>query len=239
MSIPSVFLLQSFITIKSIYLGFNEVSWYISTLMFCYFISTYFYVKVKNIRLNNLINTVIVIYILQFSIVFIGKDIPMHHWLFYINPLFRSIDFLIGMILCRIFMEYKNNKIYNISYTFIEISLLVIFGMVYYLARYVPKALRWGVYYTPIVVLIILIFAKEEGIISKFLGNDFFMKLASISFEFYMVHQIVITNLSKYFIENQLIGIFIMLFTSLILSIVINHIFNYIDEKDKIKKIAY
>ena len=63
LSIPNVLLLQSFIPLSSIYFGFNGVSWYISTLMFCYFMSIYFYDKVNKIKLNNLLKSIIIIYI--------------------------------------------------------------------------------------------------------------------------------------------------------------------------------
>ncbi|MGL4873708.1 MAG: acyltransferase family protein [Clostridium sp.] len=233
LSIPNVFLLQSFIPLKSIYLGFNGVSWYISTLMFCYFISIYFYEKIMKIKSEKLLKIVIIIYTLQIIIVFIGKDTSIHHWLFYINPIFRSIDFFIGMILSRILIECKNYSTYNINYTFIEIGLVIVFIIIYLVARYVPQAFRWGVYYTPIIIAIITVFAKERGNISKFLGNIFFEKLATISFEFYMVHQIIIIKLSKYFSENQVLGILVMLILSIIVSIFIKLIFNYIRNKMK------
>lgn len=52
LSIPNILLLQSFIPIESIYFGFNAVTWYLSSLMFCYLLSNIYAYFIKNLIKN-------------------------------------------------------------------------------------------------------------------------------------------------------------------------------------------
>lgn len=237
LSIPHFLLVQSFIPIVGVCFSFNGVSWYLSSLTFCYFISNFLYYKLTKIKSENLMKFMIIIYLLQLIVVFMGQNNPMHHWLFYINPVFRSIDFCLGMLLGRILIESKNITFKNINYTSLEIGLVLILILMYTFARYVPQAFRWGVYYTPILILIIAIFSKESGRLSKFLGNKIFMKLSTVSFEFFMIHQLVITHISKYFTTYTGECLIVILLLSLLIAIIIKYLFKHLlsPKKDNVE----
>lgn len=216
LSIPSFMLIQSFIPTSIVYFSFNGVGWYISVLAFCYLLSYTFMSKINN---KNILRSIFIVYVFQITCVFLGRNIAINQWLFYINPLFRSLDFFQGMLLAAFINEHKDIKLKNVS--FVEIMLVIIFIIKYlFLSKYIPQAFKWGVYYLPIILLIIAIFYYEKGIVSKFLGNKLFLKISKFSFEFYMVHQFVISQCRIYLKVNEKI----LLIATFIITIAISNI---------------
>lgn len=123
------------------------------------------------------------------------------------------------MLLAAFINEHKNIRLKNLS--FIEITLVIIFIIQYlFLSKYVPQAFKWGVYYLPIILLIMAIFYYEKGIVSRFLGNKLFLKISKFSFEFYMIHQFIISQCRVYLKFNEKI----LLIVTLCITIVISNI---------------
>lgn len=216
LSIPSFMLIQSFIPTSIVYFSFNGVGWYISVLAFCYLLSYTFMSKINN---RNILRSIFIIYVFQITCVFLGRNIAINQWLFYINPLFRSLDFFQGMLLAAFINEHKDIKLKNVS--FVEIMLVIIFTIQYiFLSKYIPQAFKWGVYYLPIILLIMAVFYYEKGVVSRFLGNKLFLKISKFSFEFYMIHQFVISQCRVYLKVNEKI----LLIATFIITIAISNI---------------
>lgn len=216
LSIPSFMLIQSFIPTSIVYFSFNGVGWYISVLAFSYLLSYTFMSKINN---KNILRNIFIIYVFQVICVFLGRNSSINQWMFYINPLFRSLDFFQGMLLAAFINEHKDIKLKDLS--FIEITLVIIFTIQYlFLSKYVPQAFKWGVYYLPIILSIMAVFYYEKGIVSKFLGNKLFLKISKFSFEFYMVHQFVISQCRIYLKVNEKI----LLIATFIITIAISNI---------------
>lgn len=214
LSIPSFMLIQSFIPTSIAYFSFNGVGWYISVLAFCYLLSYTFMYKIKN---SNILRSIFIIYIFQIICVFLGRDIAINQWLFYINPLFRSLDFFQGMLLAAFLNEHKDIKLKNLS--LIEIVLVIIFTIQYvFLSKYIPQAFKWGVYYLPIILLIMTVFYYEQGVVSRFLGNRLFLKISEFSFEFYMIHQFIISQCRVYLKVNEKILLIVTFIITMIIS---------------------
>lgn len=211
-AISNMTLTQSFIPIKSIYFSYNGVAWYLSlTMFFCLFtpllISFIKKLQCKNI---NLLLVAICIYIIQFSLVYIGRDSNNSHWLFYVNPFFRALDYLSGMLLSVIMInkiKIKSKKPnLNVKYTVIELVSVLLFTLAYYFYPYINPVFRFGVYYMPFMLLLIYVFSLQNGYLSKILSNNVLVYLGNISFEFYMIHQLVIRIVSLFMAVNHPIG---------------------------------
>lgn len=124
------------------------------------------------------------------------------------------------MLLAAFINEHRNIKLKNLS--FIEITLVRIFTIQYlFLSKYVPQAFKWGVYYLPIILLIMAIFYYEKGIVSRFLGNKLFLKISKFSFEFYMIHQFIISQCRVYLKFNEKILLIVTLFITIVISNII------------------
>lgn len=220
---------------------FNASSWYLSTIMFCYIFSNILIKILDMIRKYNMKVILIIIWSFQCfvagQVTFITK---YYEWFLYISPFFRIIDFFLGMIVARMVLDRKAIKKRT---TILEIGLIPIFLISYISSFYLPIQFTRGICYSPVFILVIYVISYEKGILSKFISNDIFMKLASISFEFYMVHELILISIRNFFsnfinIEwHWIIKDGIVAIPSFILSIIIAIILNkYVSNKYYLKR---
>ena len=220
--IISIFLIQSYIPNSEIYFSFNGGAWYLSSLLFSFLLAITFYKIINKLRLKQSISYMIIIYLIQVLLVIVFMKFKISHWLIYINPFMRSFQFFMGMLLVKII---KGNKICITTKT----EIISVIGLVsaYLLGRYVNISFRYGVYYIPFILLVLYVFYFQKGIISRILSNKIFLKLSKISFEFYMIHHVIILK-SQEFINNKKFSIIVSLVFSLIFATLLNR---YITKK--------
>lgn len=139
---------------------------------------------------------------------------------------FRIGDFIIGMMLCRVFINTSarpNNTVCSI----IEIaSILSLLLTVYIATNYITYMnIKYDVLYIPCMAFIVIAFAFNGGILSKILKNRFMVLLGEASFSFYMFHWMIIQIVTKIlsvekdnFID-MLVYVVLSLFVSIIASI--------------------
>lgn len=206
-------------------LSFNAVSWYLSTLFIIYMFIPLLLKLVNYIKINYIISGLFVIFSFEvlLGILISTYDID-YMWFLYISPYFRIIDFLIGMILCKLYF-IKFEKIKRINFTFLEILSICILLISYYLSFILPKQFTRGICYVPAFIVLIFVFANQIGTISKFLSLNIFQKIALFSFEFYMIHELLIMLMRKLcsiINLNQYLGIIFAFILSLICSFELN-----------------
>ena len=236
--LANIFLLKSYIPNDIAYFSYNAASWLLSTLIVLYFLTlpilSSVYKTLELVRNKVLISIVylIVIYLFGIFLIVLNKyDNQYTKWFFYISPFYRIFDFSLGMIsgilfkfLSQRFINYRNILIFTTLEIFAAILLYI--G---YINRFnESKYLRYGMYYIPFLIIIILVFSFENDILSKLLKNKLLIFLADISFEFFLVHNIVITRLSKYIgAKAPLITCIMSFIVSIIISLFIKKILNY------------
>ncbi len=222
----NITLLQSFVPSSEFYFSFNSPSWSISDEMFFYLLFPfliYFLFKREKIFYVCFLLAVIILIIFTFKI----TNEKQQHFLFYINPVVRIIDFILGIILYYVSFNIKEIifklKIHKYN-NFIEITSILIFVFFYLYSIYIPKIYRYSFWYwIPMCVVILVFYVSKNGIISKFLSRKYFVLLGEISFAFYLFHQLIgriyeaflnkISCSNPYFIDFLLI-LFITLFIS-------------------------
>ena len=74
----------------------------------------------------------------------------------------------------------------------------------------------------PIILLILAVFYFEKGIISKFLGNKLFLEIAKFSFEFYMIHQFIISQCRIYIKLDEKLVLILTIIITMYISKLIN-----------------
>lgn len=130
------------------------------------------------------------------------------HQFFYINPLFRITDFIIGIFLFLLYnKKIKHIKLNNQLSTFIEILSVIVIATFVVVLKVYPDIVLYSIFYWIPIGLVILIFVYSEqvlggGVLTKLLSNKMFLYLGSVSFSFFIMHQLVIraiTMLSSYF----------------------------------------
>lgn len=233
-AILNLFLLQSFVPDKAYYFTINNVSWSISTEFFFYLMFPIYVIVLHKFKWLKYILFLIAVPLLIYFEPLIANNGNLEKGVYYINPIVRSLDFIIGIILCQFYKSIKNKEISFVSGTIYEFLAIGIFIAFFVEHEYIQRAFRYGIYYWIPITLIVLVFALQKGAISQILQNKTLVYLGEISFGFYMIHMIVIKYGNYIFPEgNDFIKILIYFITAILLSILC---FEYF-EKPLAKKI--
>lgn len=224
--LSKITLTQAFIPNSDYYFSLNGVAWYLSSQAFCYFMFNIYkyYLNKTNTRLITIISILWIIQVM-ISLSIINLSYQSTQWIIYINPIMRSINFFMGMVLAKIFINKNQKDIKDIIYSRFEVIIFILFTIIYIGSVFIPRVFIWSTYYSPIIMVIIYVFSFQRGFISKILGRNIFMKLAKISFEFYMIHELVINICWRFIGGNKLIVSIAALIISLILAILLKKVF--------------
>lgn len=230
--IINIAMLQSFIPIDNYAFGFNGVSWSLSTEMFFY-ISFCFLVLLPEKYIKTLfaiLTGAIVMCLFQGA-----NNIPNASWMFYINPLFRMVDFLAGILIFQLFDKTNKEKISIKNATYLEITSIVLLLIMMYLGtkQTISIYLRWDIYYLVPISILVYVFAIDKGLMSRIIGNKVFVFLGECSFVFYMIHQIVLVKIKQLFSSEitSMTSLFKWGGVALIITIVISIALYYFYEK--------
>lgn len=196
----NVLLIHSFF--KDYVFQYNGLSWYLSVTMFLYLISFFLLKIVNHIKKPSFAIIVIILVVLSINTANrFGADLYV-----YTNPIYRVLDFLLGMIISKAFM---NNTITIKKSNFIEI-LLVFFFVVQYLL-----SLKIGYdpgYYSVLFAVSLYVFAVGEGCISRILSSKGLSVVSKYSFEIYMFHELclrvfrpIFENVDMFYLIKHLI----------------------------------
>ena len=190
----NLFLIQSFVPIPKIYYSINPPSWSISNEMFFYLlfpIYIYLFNRYKNLH-------VYFFFFFYILIIILHQIIPVQYkeFFLYVNPLIRTLDFILGISLLKFYTQNKNmflnKKNSFIIYTFLEFAVCFMFLLFFILHNIADYTYRFSIYYWIPMSAIIYIFAFQGGAISKFLSHKWLIFLGEISFGFYMIHFVVL-----------------------------------------------
>lgn len=192
--IAHFFLLQSFYPSYNLYFSYNLVSWSLSTEMFFYFIFPFIILYNHKFKSAPYVNLILLL-LIPIGIYFTYGKIndSLFYGLFYINPLFRIVDFLIGILLFNLYNKYKNllttSKLIG---TLAEVAAIVVFIAFFVFHPYILQGYRYSCYYWLPMSVIIFVFTYQAGFFSKILSNRLFVLAGKISFSFYLFHLLVI-----------------------------------------------
>ena len=211
--LASVLLLQTWIPLRTVYYGCNDVAWFLADILFFYALfpmAVRVVYRLSGRRLLWVMIIVLAVYCLMLPCVPKQKV----HWAIYICPPVRFLDFAWGIVLYRLFTTVEKNgrlmcKINAMSITAkTAIELFSLLSVVVVLQLQGMLSERWGYasVYWPVMFVLIFIFAVSGkyggGIVSRFFENKLFYRLGALSFTFYMIHFVVIRVL-KTFMQDK------------------------------------
>lgn len=194
-------LTQSFIPIESVYFSFNLPSWSISDEMFFYLMFPFI---IGAFQFFNRFKTSLLY--MGGSILFLGLMLIVipstyYHNFFYISPVFRITDFIIGIALYNLYVIAK--KRYESISAIWEYLSIAIFILFFAFRSFVPGVFRFSIYYWIPMSLIVFSFAFQKGMFSRILSNKLLVLCGEISFGFYMFHYVILRYLI--FMNNKIL----------------------------------
>lgn len=239
-------LLQTWVPHHKVNVSLNGVAWYLSVTMFLYFMFPWIRNMIKSksiIQLLVICGIVLIVEIVSCIpfIMFLGKDSPVYIWFMYCFPFFRLGDFFIGCVLKRLFSETNVRFIGGGKATIIEmlaciVTVLVLLWItkeqsnVFLCALHNPTTI-----FIPIAAIWVLLFAINQGLLTKMLSNKLTIFIGNISAYAFLIHyvitQYVLHLLSYMNIEVNLLQRTILVFAELVVSIEISVLYKKFHDK--------
>lgn len=181
--------LQSWIPISDYYFSLNAPSWSLSDEMFFY-VCFFFLAAMSPSRLLKLtcalaamvLIAAVVVQVFLGEMAFFGKY-PFSHWLFYVFPGFRILEFLVGMLLHDLWQ--RGVRLPNVA---IPLSYVLLFAAMWF-APNVAEPFRYSLYYLPVIILFFYAHLADRSVWTTFYSSKLLVLLGNASFAFYLIHQ--------------------------------------------------
>ena len=176
---------QSWAPIGAIYYSLNAVSWYLTLVVFFALISPKFMRWLRNSSVRKIKIVVLTLICCDFIVGYLSMRLPEAHWIAYVCPVTRSFDYIIGG--GTYVLAHKNIKIWMLPTGLILAIGMLISSVFAYSTNELFSSALWII---PSVLIIPTIVEKSlpawQPLVS--LGN--------ISFELFLIHQLVIRYLN-------------------------------------------
>ena len=189
-------LMQSWIPLQGIYFSFNAVSWCLSDLLFFYMVFpplSKFFGRAGTKKTAVMAGVAIILYFVVLCVI----PENLSHPLLYISPIFRLLDFAIGMLLYRLYKNLLNGK-NKILYSLRQLPVIVksiaelipvaILVLCIQIFPSIPQKLIYASFWWIPSCLIVLVYAINSqiggGLLTKILQNKPLVYLGNISFSF-------------------------------------------------------
>lgn len=194
--ISHLLLVQSWIPEQEVYFGLNGVSWFLSTLMFCYlllFPAVRLAIRRPGAYLSTLVAAV-VLYLAAAPLV----PADLTTWALYVCPLPRALDFLIGIALYQIYKKVKtvlepSTAPYPCIAAIVSATALVS-------APAVRETYTLACWWWIPMSLLILSFAlcdKSRWPLARLADSDLPVTFGNMSFSFYMLHGVILVSVAR------------------------------------------
>ncbi len=183
--VSNLFLCQAYVPLQSYFFSFNSPSWSLCCEQLFYICFPFIVPLLRQPRRLCFLFLLCAVGVIV-GMWFTPSDLEKGLW--YVNPLTRFPDFLLGMLvyLCyRRFSSVFNNKKHA---TWAELFSIFLFLFFYFLSTKVPLVCRYSCYYWLPIAGIIFIFSLQRGMFSRLLSCRLFVIGGEISFGFYMIH---------------------------------------------------
>lgn len=184
-------LTQAFIPKPDYFFSFNSPSWSLCCEQLFYFCFPFLVPLAKDCR--RLLGLFAVMAVAVVAGMYLTPEEKIKG-LWYVNPITRFPDFIVGMLLFRLYEQLKAKRVSLLLGSTIEGVSLLVFLTFYLMASNVPKVYRYSCYYWVPVTLVLLSFSLQRGIFSRMLSCRLLIVAGEISYSFYLIHLFLILS---------------------------------------------
>ena len=196
--LPNLALLQAWIPSASVYFSGNAVSWCLSDLLFCYAVFPFVWRRMSAVSpFSGYVGWWVCGFLVLYVVALCLVPEMCGNAFFYIFPLSRLWDFLLGMWCFRFYEEamargWLSRVRHAVVFEMLGLGLTVLACVLY--SRVPANAGYALLFYVP-AALTVLAFAfsgTAGSVLSRMLSAPLCCRLGEVSFTFYMVHQLCI-----------------------------------------------
>jgi peptidoglycan/LPS O-acetylase OafA/YrhL len=191
-------LLQAFVPDRLANFAFNGVTWTLSVEFFFYLA----FIFLRRWSTKTLVLLFLTLYVSKLALETIWILFDIHHfahWLFFVFPILRLPEFLLGMVMCRIY--FKNPEAFSrfrINPFIIIISTILTIGSCrYYISPY--AVCLYSTIPSIFGFLLLLSCLGYNNCKSAFFNNKICLFLGEASFSIYLIHQPILNGARKLF----------------------------------------
>lgn len=195
--LANILLVQSFFPNRTVYYGFNSVSWFLSALLFCYYLTPCGLKLIEKMSRKqwkeNLVFAFLLFLlkaVLESIFIYCGIEDDLYEFIFYIMPASRFLDYFAGMFLGKALLQYKNDL------TKADVSIIsawqFVLLFVYCLVISQFQTIHWMNVPAAIAALFIFSVAVDSGVISQILSHPVLTKWQKVAMPFYLLHTPII-----------------------------------------------
>jgi peptidoglycan/LPS O-acetylase OafA/YrhL len=195
----NVLLVQGFIPDPAYIAVYNAVSWTLSCEMFFY-LTLPFSLRIVDRRLARPVwlltaTAVALVWPPVLAAVLVNHSGTFQFlWPFYQAPIIHLPTFLVGVFLGRLFVTTAAPGRSSRAATAAEAGAVLVLVLLASQAFRVNPTYRLFGAYVPVMSLIVWLFARQRGALSRLLGTRPFVYLGEISFSVYMIHGLVMSR---------------------------------------------
>ena len=207
-------LLQSWVPDSAYYFSYNGVSWFLSSLAFCYLLFPLAYRKGNVLLLAALLTGCLAVYLL----------VPYDriNALLYVSPWMRFVDFFLGIMLFKVYDHHQ--RIAGPAWA--ELLMVALLVLALWAYPYADAKWRNAPLFWLVLLPFIFVFARQQGPVSRLLQCRILQWLALLSMPVFLLHPIVFRALFHFFPSIPEALMLILCFTSVVaLSWLIDRLF--------------
>lgn len=244
--IREFFLLKCWKPHSEDYFAYNGVAWYLSTYLFVCMLAPYAIKLISKIK-NKAQLFVSAAFVYGLMVV-VGYYVSIAHipigdtfakWATYICPFYRILDFSLGVMLGWLFLhrqeQAQNNKIMAHLLEVLALAAFILQEYAYLPIKENYMGIGYNVYFTISTLLIVWVFAVNDGFITKILNNKLFIWIGNLSGYLFLIHQVVIRGLKMYTGKSLQGNVYLLyiIVATFVISVIGAYIYIYLDKTVK------
>lgn len=230
-----VMLLQSWIPSSGVYFSYNAVAWYLSITMFFVAISPLVIKILRKMSLKSIWLLLLAIVCFQFLWVLLVGKTAIAHWLVYICPLVRSLDFILGGC---VYVIVRNTKISEKRFSYTDmgifIALLLCTGILILSMSQNSEIYAVACWTIPVCILVACIALgslRKSFLVRSLFENKVIVWIGNISFELFLTHHLIIRYTRLLFSKANLGDSFLLYVVAIVLSFVVSVVLHAVLQK--------
>jgi len=181
--ILNALLLQSWVPDVDYYYSCNSVSWFLSSLLFCYLVFPFVYRRLSSTMTLVVLTAGVAVYLLT--------PYSQVNAILYVHPLVRFVDFYLGMLLAQYHGKWMSHRG---TEPLLLVALLVAL-VVYPLA---DEKFRNAPLFWLVLIPLIGVFAQQRGWLSQLLQTRPMLFLGSLSMPLFLTHQMLLAAMRNH-----------------------------------------
>ena len=242
----NVTLTQTWIPDPGVNTSLNGVAWYLSLILFMYFLFPYFRSYINKNNTKKMIAIILIGMILQvlaciFMIKIFGSSSAIYNWFNYYFPVFRILDFFSGCVLGKIYLKTDFDEISYFKASVLEIvTLILVILLNLYLNSsqeniFLIALQNKSTLLLPLSSMGVILFVLNKGVLTRLFSNKYLIYLGDLSSYAFLIHTMVIWYVIRFLellgYNPQGIYYALMVLIQFVLTIIISELYKRVHEK--------